>query len=333
MSQPDQQPGTPGRSQLNLLRELSDQAVLEAIFRDGPITRPEIAEHTGLSKPTVSEAVRRLMQARLVRPMGVRAGKPGRSPVSYAVDDAAGFVVGVDIGGSNIRVGAVDIYGEKLAELEQRTDTNSTRAVARQVYDMVRDAVRTAGATHGQLLALGVSTPGVVDPVTRRVTSLAYNISPDGAYDPLALIRDRYEVPLLVDNNINLSAIGEKWRGLATGVSDFVFISIGAGVGWASCCPTSWCAARAWGRRRDLLSALHRRSFRSPAPHAWRVRGRGRSGRRDGGGAGAGGLDRRAAAYGRRVVLPHRNRAGRPGDRAVRGAQGGHRDCVGVRDA
>jgi predicted NBD/HSP70 family sugar kinase len=230
MSQADQH-GTPGRSQLNLLRELSDQAVLETIFRDGPITRPEIAEHTGLSKPTVSEAVRRLIQARLVRPMGVRAGKPGRSPVSYAVDDAAGFVVGVDIGGTNLRVGAVDIYGEKLAEQELPTDTGSTRAVARQVYEMVRDAVRTAGATHGQLLSLGVSTPGVVDPVTRRVTSLAYNISPDGAYDPLALIRDRYDVPLLVDNNINLSAIGEKWRGLATGVSDFVFISIGAGVG------------------------------------------------------------------------------------------------------
>lgn len=219
-----------GRS-LNLLRELSDQAVLEVIFRDGPITRPEIAEHTGLSKPTVSDAVRRLMQARLVRPMGVRPGKPGRSPVSYAVDNAAGFVVGVDIGGTNLRVSAVDIYGEKLASQEQPTDIGSTRAVARQVYEMVRDAIRTAGATHGQLLALGVSTPGVVDPVTRRVTSLAYNISPDGAYDPLALIRDRYDVPLLVDNNINLSAIGEKWRGLATGVSNFVFVSIGAGVG------------------------------------------------------------------------------------------------------
>jgi predicted NBD/HSP70 family sugar kinase len=69
----------------------------------------------------------------------------------------------------------------------------------------------------------------VVDPVTRRVTSLAYNVAPGGAYDPLELIR--FDVPLLVDNNINLSAVGEKWRGLAAGVADFVFVSVGAGVG------------------------------------------------------------------------------------------------------
>lgn len=93
----------------------------------------------------------------------------------------------------------------------------------------MRGVIEEAGATHGQLLAIGVSTPGVVDPVTRRVTSLAYNVAPGGAYDPLALIR--FDVPLLVDNNINLSAVGEKWRGLAAGVADFVFVSVGAGVG------------------------------------------------------------------------------------------------------
>src|SRR5882672_951899 len=84
----------------NLLRELSDQTVLEVIFREGPITRPEISAHTSLSKPTVSDAVRRLMQERLIRSAGVRSGKLGRSPVSYVVDDAAGYVIGVDVGGT-----------------------------------------------------------------------------------------------------------------------------------------------------------------------------------------------------------------------------------------
>src|SRR4051794_25344898 len=213
----------------NLLRELSEQAVLETVFRDGPVTRPEIAARTGLSKPTVSEAVRRLEEAGFVRKAGARPGRRGRTPVSYAVDDAAGFVVGVDIGGTNLRVAAADIYGEFLAECTEPTTKDGSRALDRQVHDLVRDAIDRAGTTHGQLLALGVATPGVVDPVTRRVTSLAYNVSPDGRFDPLALIR--YDVPLLVDNIINLSAVGEKWRGLARGVSDFVFVSVGAGVG------------------------------------------------------------------------------------------------------
>ena len=229
----DNAPGSAARPRprLNLLRELSEQAVLEAIFHNGPITRPEIADQTGLSKPTVSEAVRRLEQGGFVRPAGSRPGRRGRTPVSYAVNDTAGYVVGVDIGAANVRVGAADIYGELLAEEHRGTASGGPRALSGQVHELVREVTRQAGASHGELLALGVSAPGVVDPVSRRVTSLAYNLSPDGAFDPLAPLRGRFDVPLLVDNNINLSAVGEKWRGLATGVSDFVFVSVGAGVG------------------------------------------------------------------------------------------------------
>src|SRR5205085_6683788 len=86
-------------SRLSLLRELGEQAVLETIFREGPITRPEISAATSLSKPTVSAAVSRLEQAGLVHAAGMRAGQRGRKPLSYVVSPRAGFVVGADIGG------------------------------------------------------------------------------------------------------------------------------------------------------------------------------------------------------------------------------------------
>src|SRR6516164_8214193 len=98
-------PGSAGAdSRLSLLRELGEQAVLETIFRQGPITRPEIAAATGLSKPTVSAAVSRLEQGGLVRASGRRAGQRGRQPVAFMVSSRAGFVVGGDIGGTNVRV-------------------------------------------------------------------------------------------------------------------------------------------------------------------------------------------------------------------------------------
>ena len=78
---------------------------------------------------------------------------------------------------------------------------------------------------------MGVSTPGVVDPETRRVTSLAWHVSATGEFDALASLENRFGVPVLVDNDVNMAAVGEKWRGLAGGVSTFVVISIGAGVG------------------------------------------------------------------------------------------------------
>jgi predicted NBD/HSP70 family sugar kinase len=218
-------------AQSNLLRERSEQAVLEVVFREGPITRPEIAARTNLSKPTVSAVVDRLEKADLVHATGEREGRRGRKPMAYVVSDRAGFVVGVDIGGANLRAGATDLYGELICERQEPTSAGGARAVGRQMLNMVNDVVHAAQLSHQRLLALGISTPGVVDQRTRRVTSLAYNVSPDGGFDPLGAIGRRYDVPVLVDNNINLAAVGEKWSGLAQRVSTFAYVSIGAGVG------------------------------------------------------------------------------------------------------
>jgi predicted NBD/HSP70 family sugar kinase len=227
--------GWPGRagggSRLSLLRELGEQAVLETIFRRGPITRPEIAAATNLAKPTVSAAIARLEQEGLVRASGRRGGQRGRKPLAYMVSSRAGFVVGGDIGGSNLRVAAADLFGEPLCDLTRPTAKDGSRAVGVQILEMVSEVIDKAAAVHGRPLALGISVPGVVDQASGRVTSLAYNVAPEGGFDPLEVIRDRFDLPVLVENNVNLSAVGEKWFGLARGVSTMVFIAIGAGIG------------------------------------------------------------------------------------------------------
>ena len=128
----------------NLLRELSEQAILETIFREGPITRPEIAARTNISKPTVSAAVDRLVKARLVQPAGERPGRRGRTPLAFTVDSAAGYVIGVDIGSTRLRVAAIDIYGERLASLELET-----ASVGEQIVAAVRQLEREQLAVRG----------------------------------------------------------------------------------------------------------------------------------------------------------------------------------------
>jgi predicted NBD/HSP70 family sugar kinase/biotin operon repressor len=215
----------------NLLRELSEQDVLRAVFHDGPVTRPQIAERTRLSKATVGAAIDRLEQAGMIAAAGAQHGRRGRSPIAYVVRETTGFVVGVDIGGKNIRAGATDIYGDLIADEQQPTAARDDRAVSAQAMELAGGIVERVRSTHDRLLAIGVSTPGVVDLVSRRVTSLAYNVSPDGGLDPLAGIRARWKVPVLIENNVNLAALGEYWQGLAHGLSSFAFVAIGAGVG------------------------------------------------------------------------------------------------------
>jgi predicted NBD/HSP70 family sugar kinase len=223
--------GGGGDSRLSLLRELGEQAVLETIFRRGPITRPEIAAATNLSKPTVSAAVSRLEQGGLVHAVGRRAGQRGRSPVAYVVSARAGFVVGGDIGGSNVRVAAADLFGEPICDVKRPTAKQGSRAVGVQILEMVSTVIDQASTAHGRPLALGISVPGIVDQSSGRVTSLAYNVVPEGGFDPLEVIRDRFDLPVLVENNVNLAAVGEQWFGLARGVSTMVFIAVGAGIG------------------------------------------------------------------------------------------------------
>src|SRR2546423_15326900 len=101
-NQNDGWPGWPGgysRLSPSLLREYGEQAVLETIFRKGPITRPEIAAATELSKPTVSAAVGRLVQEGLGRAAGPRARQRGRKPGAYVGSPRAGVVVRGGIGG------------------------------------------------------------------------------------------------------------------------------------------------------------------------------------------------------------------------------------------
>lgn len=216
---------------MSLLRELGEQAVLEAIFSRGPITRPQIAADTGLSKPTVSAAVTRLERAGLVRADGTRAGPRGRQPVAYVVSARAGFVLGADIGGTNLRVAAADLVGEPICDRRRETSRGGSRGVGAQLLEMISEVIAEATASHGAPLALGIASPGVIDRATGRVTSLAYNVVPEGRFDPIDLIRGRFEFPVMVENNVNLAAVGEKWFGLARGVSTLVFIAVGTGIG------------------------------------------------------------------------------------------------------
>src|SRR5206468_5690402 len=97
-------PGTPA-----LLRTLNQRALLEQLRRDAPVSRADLARRSGLSKPTVSQALAALEQAGLVRPAGPAAPSLGRTAMLYEPDPTAGHVVGIDIGRAWIRVAVADL--------------------------------------------------------------------------------------------------------------------------------------------------------------------------------------------------------------------------------
>jgi predicted NBD/HSP70 family sugar kinase len=210
--------------------ESTDGTVLATLFEGVTLTRPELSDRTGLSRPTISESVRRLLSTGIVAEAGVRRGQLGRVPTYYGLAPTAGYVVALDIGGDNLRVAVADLGGSMVAEDRQESRATGARHVAEHAAEMIRAAVREAGDGLGPLRRVGISAPGVIH-ADGRTMSFAHNLGDDGPFDLLTPLEAAVDAPVVLDNNVNCAALGERWRGHAQAVPTFAFLAVGAGIG------------------------------------------------------------------------------------------------------
>jgi glucokinase len=211
--------------------ESSRARVLGFLLEQGePVTRPEVASACGLSRPTVFTAVQHLQEAGLVAETGQRVGTPGRSATLYQVAPTAGTLAAVDIGGSNVRVAITDLRGRSVAELREPTARPGGPAIVTQATQLVRRALDAHGQRADSLMQVAVSVPGVVDSDGRTV-HFASNIDQTEAFDFRSPFEQATGVPVRLDNNVNLAALGERWQGVAQELGTFAVVAVGAGIG------------------------------------------------------------------------------------------------------
>jgi predicted NBD/HSP70 family sugar kinase len=218
-------PGTP-----SLLRAINARTILELIQRTAPVSRAQVARDSGLSKPTVSLGLAALLEARLVREVGRSTGRRGPSAVLYELNPEAGWVAGIDVGRRWVRAAIADITGSVVARSDQRAAVRSARSLISQIGAIAHGLAGEAGIGWDQVLHATVGSPGVFEPASGTVT-LAPNLPGWGRHGLAEALRDELGKRIGVENDVNLAAVGERWKGLGRGVLDFGFLSIGTGVG------------------------------------------------------------------------------------------------------
>jgi predicted NBD/HSP70 family sugar kinase len=218
-------PGTP-----RLLRELNDRSALELLLTEGPLTRAQLGEHTGLSKVTASQLLGRLEERGLVHIVGEQAGGRGPNAALYAVVPSSAYVVGLHLESDVVSAGVADVTGRVLTELT--VDPNGAEDPVQVVRGAIAMACRSAGVEMSRLRASVIGSPGVVDPRTGD-PRFAVNL-PHWHEGVLAALRADLQRPVTIENDVNLAAIAERAGGAAAGVADFVYIWLGVGVGLAT---------------------------------------------------------------------------------------------------
>ncbi|MCY1694568.1 ROK family transcriptional regulator [Curtobacterium sp. SL109] len=224
---------TPG--QPALLRVLNDRAALSLLLDDGPMTRNEIAQRTGLSKPTAAEIIRRLEAAGLLREAGTasQAGRRGPSAVVYEAITDRDLAVAVDVQLVDVRSTVVDASGRSYPVAEHRMDEHEMRAPGE---DMVAAAVSRAAAAAG------------IDPDLVTAVAVGVQASVDHATDTLIFtdglpgwpreqvsrtLSDALGVRVVIENDANLAAIAERNMGAGRTPGSFALFWMAEGLGMA----------------------------------------------------------------------------------------------------
>jgi glucokinase len=140
------------------------------------------------------------------------------------------YVLGADLGGTNVRVLLADAVGAPVADLAAPTPSGDGHAVLAEIATLARSVAAAAAIDWSRVVAMGVGVPGVV-PADGGGLRLAPNLpSFAGIEVGEALVRD-LGMPVALDNDVNLATLAEQRHGLGVGVSDFVFLAVGTGVG------------------------------------------------------------------------------------------------------
>ncbi len=215
-----------------LLRHTNARLLLKLLRQSGPCSKADLVRASGLSAPTVTNVVAHLVSAGLVELIGEGDSTGGRPPDILRFRAERGCVIGVEITSDSIHFLLADLNGQELgrASVDLSSAPSPPPNVCSLIATEVRGLLRKHVQAEGQLLALVVGIPAIVN--ANEGSVLSFTALQDWRAVPLGrMLQDKLKCPVIVENDTNLAAQGEYYCGAAQKQENFVFITIGEGVG------------------------------------------------------------------------------------------------------
>ncbi|MDR8411943.1 ROK family transcriptional regulator [Nonomuraea sp. 3-1Str] len=202
--------------------------VLRLIRSGEAVTRADLGRVTGLSRPAVQLRVAELIERGLVVERADAPSTGGRPPVRLEFNAAGGVVLVAALGASRTRVAVCDLAGRELAGRDFAIDVEQGPDVVLPLLldtweDLLGDRPRE------DVKGVGMGVPATVEFARGRTESARVMASWTGVLIP-PIVRERFPVPVLVDNDVNVLAIGEH-RGVYPDLDDLMFVKVSTRIG------------------------------------------------------------------------------------------------------
>ncbi|MFF5292837.1 ROK family transcriptional regulator [Paractinoplanes globisporus] len=202
--------------------------ILRLLRDEGPVSRAELGDRLELTRPRLLAEVERLVAAGLIAEAGMAASRGGRRSTLVEISPRLRFAA-VDLGASSIDIEVTNGRLEPLAAYREPADIRTGPKVILQRVNELLSKARTDGA-YERLDAVGIGVPGPVS--FRDGVPVSPPIMPGwDRYPVRELLAREHGCPAVVDNDVNIMAIGERHGGVAHSVDDFLFVKIGTGIG------------------------------------------------------------------------------------------------------
>ncbi|WP_188454878.1 ROK family protein [Virgibacillus oceani] len=202
--------------------------VLKTIKEKSPISRADVANQTGLNKGTVSSLVSELLEEQLLYESGPGESSGGRRPVMLLFNQKAGYSIGIDLGVNYLLGVLTDLQGNVCNEKKVKYSQLSYEEIKTKLVDIIDYLISSAPPSAYGIIGIGIGVPGTVNMDGEIV------VAPNLGWRNINLqkvLEEKYELPVIIENEANAGAYGEKKFGAGKDLDNIIYVSAGIGIG------------------------------------------------------------------------------------------------------
>ncbi|MRX71769.1 ROK family protein [Bacillus lacus] len=212
----------------HVVKKENKAIVLNLILNSSPISRADTAQKSGLNKGTVSSLVAELLEEQLIYESGPGISSGGRRPVMLLFNKGAGFAIGIDLGVNYILGVLTDISGGIIERVTEKYENYSFDETLNHIKNVIKTLMKAAPPSPYGVIGIGLGAPGIVNHDGDIL------LAPNLGWSNVSLqkhLEDAFHIPVLIENEANAGAYGEKKFGAGQRYNNLIYVSAGIGIG------------------------------------------------------------------------------------------------------